>query len=93
MRNRAATTVNKEHQCEVMSRNEKDICDAALPKYLEMKSSSLPGAAMGVFALLQIENNFHFWSYDGERLELHETEHALKSKQCWLVSNGLLIFI
>ena len=80
-------TVYKEEECEAVLRNENDPCDFILPKGFEVKSSSLHSGVLGVFTLLGIENNFHFGSYIGERLELHEKESAFKSQHYWLVSN------
>ena len=68
----------------------KDLCDSTLPKGLEVKPSNLLGGAMGVFALVKIESDFHFGPYVGERLGLHEKELAFKSEHCWLVSYSLI---
>ena len=68
-----------------MPENEEDLCDSTLPKGLEVKPSNLPGAGMGVFTLLQIDNDVRFGPYVGERLELHEEQRAFKSGYCWLV--------
>ena len=88
-----AVSMNEESQCQVVSRNEKNLYDFALPKDLVVKPSSLFGAAMGVFTLLQIKNNFHFGPYIGEKLELCETQCAFKSRHCWLVSNQLFVCV
>ena len=81
--------VCKKEQCETVLIDKHDLCDLTLPKGLEVKPTSLPGCcAMGVFALVSIEKNFHFGPYVGERLELHEKDRASKSEHCWLVSNS-----
>ena len=47
--------------------NEKYLCDSTLPEGLQVKPSNLCGGTMGVFALLQIESDFQFGPYIGER--------------------------
>ena len=79
----------EENRCEIVSRTGKVVCDSTLPNSLEMKPSNLRGAAMGVFTLLKIENNFHFGPYVGERLELCDEERAFKSEHSWLVGYQL----
>ena len=81
-------TVCIEEQSESVLRDEKDLYDSTLPKGLEVKPLNFPGGAMGVFTLVGLEKDFHFVSYFGERIELHESELAFKSKRCWLVNNS-----
>ena len=73
----------------LMLKSEKDLCDYTLPKGFEVKPSCLGDNVMGVFALLQIENNTLFGPYIGERLELCDQQRAFKSEHCWLVINKL----